>query len=289
MSGRTTRVYCRNNPRLRDCGVAFHWWEAEYTSLHDHDHYEFFIISSGRTNHILNGERRELSAGTLTFIHPEDCHQFTPAAGSKCIHINLAATKEKLKQLCSALDRQISCLPDSRQSTVTLSPAELSHFELCADELSRLQGLNVDAQPIIVMLICHMLLYAIVLLSVRQSSLEEGIPDWLSQLLQRIHKPENLSCHAADIYRMAGYSPPTVIRTFRRYTGQTVASYLTRYKMETACEMLLATQQRVLDIAGILGYSSVSHFNKQFREIVGMTPGAFRGKCRQETPASTES
>ena len=288
MRKKTTTVYCRNNPRLRDYGVAFHWWEAEYTSLHDHDYYEFFIISSGKTNHILNGECRELSAGTLTFLHPEDCHQFTPAAGFKCIHINLAATQERLKQLCCALDRQISCLPDSRKSTVTLSPGELSHFEMCAGELSRLQGLNGDAQPIIVMLICHMLLYAIVLLSVRQSGLEEEIPEWMQQLLQRIHKPENLSCHAADIYRMAGYSPPTVIRAFRQHTGQTVASYLTRYKMETACEMLLATQKRVLDIAGLLGYGSVSHFNKQFRTIVGMSPGAYRGKYGQEPPQSAE-
>jgi len=286
MMKKKTTVYYRNNPRLRDYGVAFHWWAADYTSLHNHDYYEFFIITLGKTNHILNGERRELSAGTLTFIHPEDYHQFTPMDGSGCIHINLAVTEAKLKQLCSALGLDSDNLPDSQKSIVMLSPSELSHFENCAGELSHFQSMNGSLQPTI-MLICHMLTYAIVLLMVRQNASEKKNSEWMQQLLSRICKPENLSCHASDIYRMAGYSPPIVIRAFRQYTGQTVVSYLTRHKIETAREMLLATQLRVLDIAGLLGYSSVSHFNKQFRMIVGMSPGAYRRKYRQETYAKT--
>ena len=39
-----TTVYYHNNPRLCAYGAAFHWWDAAYTSLHDHDYYEFFII-----------------------------------------------------------------------------------------------------------------------------------------------------------------------------------------------------------------------------------------------------
>ena len=55
-----TTVYYHNNPGLLQQSVAFHWWDAAYTSLHDHDYYEFFIITSGRTSHILNGVCQEL-------------------------------------------------------------------------------------------------------------------------------------------------------------------------------------------------------------------------------------
>lgn len=277
MQEKSTTVYWKNNPRLKDHGVAFHWWAAGHTSLHNHDYFEFFIITSGKTNHILNEEHQELSAGTLTFLHPEDCHQFIPVPGSKCIHINLAVTEEKLRQLCFTMGIDIDSLVDGQKSIVTLTPSELSHFETCAGELSHLQSLN-NGEQTSMMITCHMLTYAIILLKVRQNVAEEEMPEWMQQLLQRIHKPENLSCHAVDIYRMAGYSPPIVIRAFRKYTSQTVTSYLTKHKIETARQMLLATQYRVLDIAGILGYSSVSHFNKQFRMIVGMSPGAYRRK-----------
>lgn len=274
---RATTVYYRNNPLLRERGAAFHWWGAEYTSLHDHDHYEFFIISSGKTNHILNGESRELSVGALTFIHPADCHQFTPVAGHRCIHINLPVTEEKLSQLCAAIGTEIGRLPDSRECTVQLSPGELSHFEDCAREVSYLQSVN-GGGALELMLICHMLIYAVCLLTEKQSGRDAGVAEWMRLLLQRIHAPENLGCRAADVYRMAGYSPPVVIRAFKQYTGQTVSAYLTEYKMEIARQMLLATGQTVLYIAQQLGYGSVSHFNKVFRKSAGMSPGAYRGK-----------
>ena len=272
-----TTVYYRNNPRLRDWGVTFHWWRAEYTSMHNHDYYEFFIISSGKTNHTLNGKTRELSAGTLAFIRPEDCHQFTPVDGCFCIHINLAATEDKLAQLCHPIGADITRLHNSPRSLVQLSPRELSHFETCAGELNRLLSAEGDNR-LAAMLTCHLLIYAIVLLSVSQNSDDKAPPEWLRLLLQRIHSPENLSCRAADIYRMAGYSPPVVIRAFKKYTGQTVTDYLTQHKMETARQMLLSTRQSVLDIAGGLGYNSVSHFNKVFRNSTGMSPTAYRSQ-----------
>lgn len=274
-----TTVYARNNPQLRAHGVTFHWWGAEYTSLHDHDHYEVFIISSGTTRHSLNGVSRELSAGALALIRPEDCHQFAPVAGHRCIHINLSVTREKLAQLCRSIGCGPERLPDGENSIIQLSPGELGHFEACARELNGLPGAE-DGGQRAAMLICHMLLYAIVLLCGRQDRGGDEPPEWLRLLLQRIHSPENLGCRAEDIYRMAGYSPPVVIRAFKRYTGQTVVSYLTQRKMETARQMLLATQQSVLDIAGQLGYNSVSHFNKLFRASTGQSPGAYRRQQR---------
>ena len=86
----------RNNKRLLQEGVSFHWWDAPHTSLHNHNHYEFFIITCGQTNHILNGAQKRLSKNDLFLIRPEDCHQFTPIAGSRCIHINLPVTTAKL-------------------------------------------------------------------------------------------------------------------------------------------------------------------------------------------------
>ena len=100
----------RNNKRLLQEGVSFHWWDAPHTSLHNHNHYEFFIITCGQTNHILNGAQKRLSKNDLFLIRPEDCHQFTPIAGSRCIHINLPVTTAKLSSLCEALGISLDAL-----------------------------------------------------------------------------------------------------------------------------------------------------------------------------------
>ena len=69
---------------------------------------------------------------------------------------------------------------------------------------------------------------------------------------------------------------PVVIQYFRQYTGDTVTAYLTKAKMDFACSLLLTTQMTTIEIACQLGYSSLSHFNKCFRNHTGKSPREYR-------------
>ena len=277
-----TTVYYHNNPRLCAYGAAFHWWDAAYTSLHDHDYYEFFIITSGRTNHLLNGASQQLGEKTLCLIRPQDRHQFTPLQGERCIHINLPVTREKLEQLCAAVG---TTLPDLLRapSRITLEDLDFAAFKQSAREINLLREAGM-AERLTNMIICQMLTNALVLLSKQRVDDSPGAPEWLRQVLRRIHSPEYIACQASDIYRLAGYSPPVVIRNFRQYTGETVVSYRTRTKMDWAKRLLTSTDLTILDIAGRLGYGSVSHFNKLFRDFTEMSPGEYRRRYRSHLP-----
>lgn len=274
-----TTVYYHNNPGLLRQSVAFHWWDAAYTSLHDHDYYEFFIITSGRTNHILNGVRQELCEKTLCLIRPQDRHQFTPLPGGRCIHINLPVTGQKLEQLCAAIGMTLEQLLQLPRRQLLLEDTDFALFKQSAREINLL-GETGAPEGCVTAIICQMLVNALVILRKQQVLASTGAPEWLGQVLRRIHSPEYIACQAADIYRLAGYSPPVVIRCFRQYTGETVVSYLTRTKMDSAKRLLSSTDLTVLDIAGRLGYGSVSHFNKLFRAAAGMSPREYRRHYR---------
>lgn len=274
-----TTVHYHNYPELCSHGVAFHWWDAAYTSLHDHDYYEFFIITSGRTNHILNGQHQELGEKTLCLIRPQDRHQFTPLPGERCIHINLPVKQEKLAELCAAVGTTLPELLQAPRRQLRLEDIDFAMFKQSAREINLLRETGA-ADSFSVMIIRQMILNALVILEKQRAGISSSAPEWLRQVLRRIHSPEYISCQASDIYRLAGYSPPVVIRSFRQYTGETVVSYLTKAKMESAKRLLTSTELTVLDIAGRLGYGSVSHFNKLFRGSTGMSPGEYRRRCR---------
>ena len=278
-----TTVYYHNNPGLCSHGVAFHWWDAAYTSLHDHDYYEFFIITSGRTNHLLNGEHQKLGEKTLCLILPQDRHQFSPLPGERCIHINLPVKQEKLAQLCAAVGTTLPELLQAPQRQLQLEDTDFAMFKQCAREINLLRESDAP-ESLTTMIICQMLLNALVILKKQRAGLSSAAPEWLRQVLRRIHSPEYISCQASDIYRLAGYSPPVVIRCFRQYTGETVVSYLTKAKLDSAKNLLSTTELTVLDIAGRLGYGSMSHFNKLFRSFTGMTPGEYRRRYRSKLP-----
>ena len=277
-----TTVHYHNNPGLLSQGVAFHWWDAAFTSLHDHDYYEFFIITSGRTNHILNGACQELEEKTLCLILSQDRHQFTPLPGAQCIHINLAVTRQKLEQLCAAIGTSLPELLQVSRRQLRLPDADFAQFKQSAREINLLRE-NHAPERLVTMTVCQMLASAIVILEKQNTGIAPDAPQWLLQLLRRIHSPEYISCQALDVYRLAGYSPPVVIRCFRKYTGQTVVAYLTRAKMDSAKRLLASTELTVLDIAGRLGYSSVSHFNKLFYAAAGTSPRQYRRSHRADT------
>lgn len=280
-SSKPTTVYYKNNPNLRTKGASFHWWDSQYTSLHNHDYYEIFIITSGKTKHILNGQKQELPTQTICLIRPEDCHQFRPLTDQRCIHINLSITQDKLEQLCQSIGVSSEQLLSHATKTFQLTDSDFSFFKHDARELNCLLEAG-EQEEFISMMIFEMIIHAIVLLNKQRFSFSNATPEWMNQLLRRIHSPEYISCRATDIYALSGYSPPVVINYFKQYTGETVVSYLTKIKIDAAKKFLSSTNLTVLDIAGRLGYNSLSHFNKKFKETTGLSPGEYRQQFQEK-------
>ena len=265
------------NRNLSKMQVSFHWWAETYTSLHKHDHYEFFIITAGHIQHTLNGNTEILAENTLQLIRPDDVHQFSQLEGCKSTHINISATCERFEMLCSALGISVSQLLNGNcPLRFELSRNEMDFFMHRAQQLN-LQMRDDDTDCSLFQLtVCEMLIHAISILYKRHPMRIDDNPKWLSTLLKQLHSPDMMSCTAEEVYRMSGYSPPVVIKKFKQYTGQTVQSYLVKLKIDWAIILLQTTDKTVLEISEELGYSSLSHFCKLFRAQTGKTPGKFR-------------
>ena len=70
------------------------------------------------------------------------------------------------------------------------------------------------------------------------------------------------------------------IRAFRRYTGYTPYRYLKIYRIRRACELLTNTDLSVKEIAGSVGYKSVSNFISEFRSQKKVTPKKYRSDVK---------
>ena len=63
---------------------------------------------------------------------------------------------------------------------------------------------------------------------------------------------------------------------FRKETGEKFISFLIRYKMDKACEMLDQSNLRIYEISERLGYVDVKYFCRIFRKYIGCTPSEYR-------------
>jgi AraC-like DNA-binding protein len=76
--------------------------------------------------------------------------------------------------------------------------------------------------------------------------------------------------------RAAHASPSHFARQFRRAFGETPYAYLMTRRIERAKALLRGSDLSVTEISLAVGCQSLGTFSTRFREIVGMTPRAYR-------------
>lgn len=73
-------------------------------------------------------------------------------------------------------------------------------------------------------------------------------------------------------------SPYYFSKLFKKEMGMNFTTYVTKYKVEKAKEMLENTDIPVVNIAAELGYYECGYFTKIFKKIEGITPTKYRNK-----------
>ncbi len=76
--------------------------------------------------------------------------------------------------------------------------------------------------------------------------------------------------------RIARVSDAHFIRTFRATFGETPHRYLQRRRVERAMYLLRETDRSVTEICMEVGFTSLGTFSRTFRDIVGVSPVAYR-------------
>lgn len=85
---------------------------------------------------------------------------------------------------------------------------------------------------------------------------------------------------AEEMARELGYSRAYLCTQFKREAGVSLNQYVQREKAAEAKRLLRFTDQELSAIAALLGYSSQSHFQTAFKQVVGETPMAYRRNMR---------
>ena len=114
---------------------------------------------------------------------------------------------------------------------------------------------------------------------------EGGLPPrQLQQILEYIHAHLDRDIKLADLAgsirhrrRYAnGMSQFHFSHLFKQSIGISPYQYLLQQRIERAKQLLKQTDRSIMDIALECGFNSHSHLSKQFRQLAGMTPKAYR-------------
>lgn len=86
----------------------------------------------------------------------------------------------------------------------------------------------------------------------------------------------------SDISANAGINHTTLTALMKEELGCTAIEYLMQYRITIAKKQLGFTDVPIKDIANMVGFKTVQHFNRIFKEITGTTPAEFRKSAVQK-------
>lgn len=101
-------------------------------------------------------------------------------------------------------------------------------------------------------------------------------PDWLVRIVQKL-EDEYWERHTnLELANEVGVHPVHLARTFRRYYGRSVGRYLREIRVHRAMSIIQEKELTLAEIANAAGFSDQSQLTRAFKEVIGVTPGAFR-------------
>lgn len=262
---------------IREC-------DNSHCRRHSHDFLEFVYVVSGSAEHTINDRSTIISKGDYFLINVNSTHEYRAIAGDEpfliinCLFLpafiepslsDRGGLGEILDDFLvefghgGSLDRITDGSYHDQDGFVgTLMQKMLSE----ANELRR--G---SAEMIRHLLIC---LLVCLVRNAGEAYEEEGT---ISRHIKK-YVAENYMrrIRLSDISRELNFSLTYTSICFKRECEMSFRDYLTKVRIEKACDLLRLTDKTVSEIASLVGYDDDTFFYRAFRRCLGVTPMEYK-------------
>jgi AraC-like DNA-binding protein len=113
------------------------------------------------------------------------------------------------------------------------------------------------------------------------SGKNKGKQEWIDQVKDSINDNpvSNLSLH--KLSSEFQLHPNYIIRKFKEVTGYKLSEYLMKIRLENSIQALINNRGKLTEIALNNGFYDQSHFIKNFRKYLNVTPTKFRNSVKK--------
>lgn len=116
----------------------------------------------------------------------------------------------------------------------------------------------------------------------RMGGRDKALPGLVHRVCTIVRERHSEPLRLSSIARSCGVTAEHMSRMFHQATGLRFRDYLREVRMNEACRLLMDHHLKIAEIADEVGHSSISRFNKAFKEYMGMTPGEWRRRSRRK-------
>ncbi|MFV0344454.1 MAG: AraC family transcriptional regulator [Anaerocolumna sp.] len=262
--------------------------------LHVHDFIEISYVASGSGIHILGDREYGVQKGDLFLINYHIPHEFRSIKDSKVpplkvyncvfkpdfIDMKLLDAKEFTDIIHYLSLRSVFSVDWSGMEDVKLLGGELIELEAIYKKML-IEFTKKEEGYIELLRVYLMELLIFIFRKLKSRSKSEGstISHHTKLIEQSIAYLRSNYAENPRLDEIASYSflsPTYFCRIFKECTGTTVSEYIQRLRIEEALSLLEKTDYKIIQIAQLVGYKDIKHFNETFKKFTNLTPSGYK-------------
>jgi AraC family transcriptional regulator len=229
---------------------------------HSHEYACLVVVLRGTFRERFGAKQRDGAPGMIIMRPEGELHsnRFS-AGGGRCLNIELPPRWiARVRNYAKAFDTSAAFTGDA--------------FALVGRRLHEELANGDDLSPLAV----ESIVLSMFVDATRELKRAPGTPPrWLLATKDRIDADVAVRLSLDDLAASAGVHPVHLAAAFRRYFGKSVAAYIRQQRIEYACRALADTDTPLAEIALAAGFADQSHFGRTFKQLMRMTPAAYRG------------
>lgn len=278
--------YFTNDSYFFENGPKVHVMNANHEgkgTLHGHAFYELVFVEQGFTLHFCAGVTSMLTSGDVFVIAPGQQHNYINANHTKIYNCLVQS------DLMEALKTDLISLPGMSRlyETDPIPPFESVHCDTAAkteiislleklksEIKNRAEGFEAKLKALLTeIFVTYSRSYS---KNVRSDKDGGANVKQIMTAIEFIESNYNRDILLDEIAEASGLSSSHLTRQFKQSIGLTPIEYSRSFRIAKAAELLRDKNLSISDVSRSIGFSDISLFSRQFRQITGMSATEFR-------------
>ena len=264
--------------------------DRDYFPPHMHDYMEIQYIMKGNGIHYINGEPYQVQRGSMLFLDYRDIHAQRPETPMEIITCHLAPSffSDELTDSENAMDlfklswfREFTGVVSRIPPIITFEGKQLVKIESLLNMM--MEEYNEKQKGYITAIKGYMNVMYTQMLRNSSCTYVNEFPYVVNTVLQYIETHYNQKLHLDELAKCCFYNTNYLSRLFKECYRESISSYIQRYRIEKAAQMLLTTQDTTESICAQVGYHDKKQFYKMFKLHYNTTPTQYRNKHATNT------
>lgn len=270
--------------------VTIHYYEFGPSFVFQgekHDFWEMVYVDKGSVEICRDGERVVLGQGQIVFHRPNEFHSIRALNSAPnffvisfvCASEAMCSFERYQTKLDRTLKNYISSIIQETEKTYVIPKNDPD-----LKKLERKDNAPLGGEQLIKTYLEQLLIFLLRLLTAKgetavfpqkdeqRDPLVQAIGTYLRERVEETVRIEDL-CYEF------GYSRSFLSRQFQTQTGQTLAAYATKLKVERAKQLIRETDMNFTQISARLAFENPQYFCRVFKRCTGMTPTEFKNRA----------